>query len=173
MPSEIRAYRKNYHLHPGEIFVTAEDMNITTVLGSCVAVCIWDSRRHIGGMNHVLLPVHPKNQQPSSRYGNVATFVLFDMMLERGCHKGDLQVSVFGGANSVIRGRSENKAMQVGKNNTDVTMKVLERVNLVVKQKDTGGTIGRKIVFNCATGVIRADFLRKFDFAHELGAAVL
>ena len=160
--------RKNYHLQPGEVFVTAEDMNISTVLGSCVAVCFWDSRRQIGGMNHIMLPVHPQGQQPSTRFGNVATFVLLDMMIEHGSRKVDLRVSVFGGANSIMSNSSGNQAMKVGQNNIMVTLKALDRLGLKVKQQDTGGTIGRKIIMNCATGVIRADFLRKFDFTHEL-----
>jgi len=160
--------RNNYHLQPGEVFVTAEDMNVTTVLGSCVAVCLWDSRRGVGGMNHVMLPRFTSSQDPSTRFGNVATFVLLDLMKEHGCLKSDLTISVFGGANSMIRGNQQNEAMQVGKNNIEVTKNVLKKLGLSISVEDTGGSIGRKLNFDCATGEIRAEFLRKFDFVHEL-----
>jgi len=170
MPEDSRPAfgRKNYHLQPGEVFVTAEDMNVSTVLGSCVAVCLWDSRRHIGGMNHVMLPRFGEGKEPSTRFGNVATFVLLDLMREHGCLRGDLEVSVFGGANSMLSAGPLNPAMQVGKNNIEVTKSVLEKLKLKIIVEDTGGTIGRKICLDCSTGKISASFLKKFDFTHEL-----
>ena len=41
---------------PGEYFVHDEDMLIMTTLGSCIAACLWDRERRIGGMNHFMLP---------------------------------------------------------------------------------------------------------------------
>ena len=41
---------------PGEFFVFDEDILIMTTLGSCIAACLWDRDKKIGGMNHFMLP---------------------------------------------------------------------------------------------------------------------
>ncbi len=78
----MEGLENNFHLQPGEIFVSGNGTSITTLLGSCVAVCLWDEKKKIGGMNHVILPKNRDDESPSSRFANVATFVLYDMMLE-------------------------------------------------------------------------------------------
>ena len=167
--------RKNYHLQPGEVFVTAEDMVITTVLGSCVAVCLYDRVRHIAGINHVMLPRMAAGQEPSTRFGNVASFVLMDMMRERNCRPANLDVHVFGGANGLGRfsDDAESSTMQVGKKNLEVTLKVLQKLRLDIIGQDVGGATGRRIQFDCKTGEIRMDMLRRFDFQEELSTAVI
>lgn len=167
----IPGLKKGYHLQPGEVFVTGEEMTISTVLGSCVAVCLYDPYKKIAGMNHVMLPKLPPGQMPSTRYGNVATFVLYDLMVEHGCSKGNLQVSVYGGANGLSKGAGPSplSVMQVGEKNLEVTLKVLQKLNLKIRHQDTGGAIGRKIQFDSTSGLVEANFLRRFDFTHELG----
>ncbi|MDT8446160.1 MAG: chemotaxis protein CheD [bacterium] len=161
--------RKQYHLHPGEIFVTSEDMVISTVLGSCVAVCFWDPIKKVAGMNHVMLPRVPADQSPTTRYGNVATFVLLEMMQEQGCRKANLLTRVFGGANGLSRtSNGAASVMQVGEKNMEVTLKVLKHLDLRISEQDTGGEIGRKILLDCKTGQVSMNFLRRFDFKEEL-----
>ena len=50
-PSEARHF-----LYPGQVFVTRDPITISTILGSCAAVCLWDRHKKAGGMNHYLLP---------------------------------------------------------------------------------------------------------------------
>ncbi len=52
-PSTIIA---SVYLHPGEVYVTGEPTRITTILGSCVSVCLFDARAGVAGLNHFLLP---------------------------------------------------------------------------------------------------------------------
>ncbi len=47
--------RSSAFLHPDRMFVSDEPTSVTTILGSCVAVCLWDTARRIGGINHCLL----------------------------------------------------------------------------------------------------------------------
>src|SRR4051812_50175375 len=49
--------RKTVYLLPGELHASAEQTQVTTILGSCVSVCLWDQKLRIGGMNHFLLPM--------------------------------------------------------------------------------------------------------------------
>jgi len=66
---------------PGEYFVSDENMVIQTVLGSCIAACLWDSRTHVGGMNHFMLPEGDGADQ-SGRYGSYAMEVLINEMMK-------------------------------------------------------------------------------------------
>ena len=84
------------HLHAGQLFVSSQPCTISTVLGSCVAVCIVDPTRGSGGANHYLLPMHVVGGNASPRFGNVAIEQLVAKMLLLGARKYDLQAKVFG-----------------------------------------------------------------------------
>ncbi|MDH5559499.1 MAG: chemotaxis protein CheD [Deltaproteobacteria bacterium] len=159
--------KKSYHLHPGEIFISKEDMVINTVLGSCVAVCLWDSKRQIGGMNHVMLPVNPDDQPISTRYGNVATYVLYDMLREEGCYPRFIQAKIFGGANGMAKYGFKG-GVNVGDRNIEITLKVLGKLKLEITGRDIGGHTGRKIQFDVRTGKIVHNYLGQFNFEKEL-----
>src|SRR3954463_6081120 len=58
-------------LMQGDIHFSIEPKILMTVLGSCVAVCLWDRVRGAGGMNHFVLP-NDRNGEKSTRYGDVA-----------------------------------------------------------------------------------------------------
>ncbi len=76
---------------------------IITVLGSCVAVCLWDAHEHVGGMNHYLLP-RRMEKLASLRFGDVAIDQLVDGMTELGCGIGNLRAKIFGGAELLALG---------------------------------------------------------------------
>src|SRR5438045_940764 len=72
--------RQRAYLLPGQLYASAEPCQIKTILGSCVAICLWDKRRGAGGMNHFLLPVVREGQPTSLRYANEATRVLLEQL---------------------------------------------------------------------------------------------
>jgi len=160
--------RDSYHLYPGEILVSKKNLIINTVLGSCVAVCFWDEKRKIGGMNHIMLPISPEGEFVTSRYGNVATFLLYEMIIKAGSNKHMIQTRIFGGASSLGKNNTEKSVLEVGMKNIEVTERVLKKLNLKIDSKDVGGHIGRKISFDLWTGKIKMSYLRRFDFDGEL-----
>ncbi|MBF0095500.1 MAG: chemotaxis protein CheD, partial [Alphaproteobacteria bacterium] len=97
IPATLRS--QQVHLFPGEMICFPEPRLITTILGSCVAVCLWDKSLRFGGMNHFLLPSWEHQGEPSLRYGNVAVEALVREMLDLGSRMEDLRAKVFGGAN--------------------------------------------------------------------------
>ncbi len=153
------------HVQPGEVYVTDEAGQISTILGSCVAVCIWDQKRQISGMNHVILPVSAEGSA-STRYANVATYVLFDLMMESGCQKRDMVAKVFGGASGISTNLS-SKMLSVGSRNLAITFRVLSRLEVPIVGQDIGGDLGRKIIFDTLSGKIRMSYLQSFDFRKE------
>src|SRR5882724_1486773 len=91
------------YLYPGQIFTASQPMMVTTILGSCVAVCLWDERSQIAGINHFLLPNNPIPGQSDARYGNTAIARLIDEMVSAGATKQRLVAKLVGGA-SILMG---------------------------------------------------------------------
>ncbi len=137
---------EKYYLHPGYIYASSEKAHITTVLGSCVSICLWDKKKKFGGMNHF---IYPKSEgKNNARFGNVSCPYLIKLMLELGSNKEDLIAHVIGGAkNPVIKSN-------IGKKNTEMALKVLEKYNIKIAVRDVGGQEGRKLLFDTTTGEI-------------------
>jgi hypothetical protein len=64
--------RTKVYLHPGQVFAAAYPTTVTTILGSCVSLCLWDPTLRIGGINHFLLPFWIGDDAASPRFGTVA-----------------------------------------------------------------------------------------------------
>ena len=146
-------YAKKF-IHVGEIFVGAKPTEISTVLGSCVAVCIYDKVEKIGGMNHYLVPLWNENGLQSPKYGNISIPRLIENMINLGCQKHNLEAKVFGGGN-VIEVSQED--MMIGRKNILIAKELLREYNIKITAQDVGGTRGRKILMRTDTGKI---FLR-------------
>lgn len=138
---------KRIFLSPGDVACAAEPTLITTVLGSCVAVTLWDSERHVGGVNHFVLPPGPMPRS-SARYGDVAMVELLLGMERLGTSRRSLRAKVFGGA-SVLTASDEDS---VGAANVRFALDVLERRRIAVAARRVGGQRGRLLIFNTATG---------------------
>ena len=98
---------------PGEYYVSHEDLVIMTVLGSCIAACLWDSRMRVGGMNHFMLP-EGDSLDVSGRYGSYAMELLINEMLKLGARRETMQAKIFGGAQVM----HSFTTMNVGERNT-------------------------------------------------------
>ena len=93
---------KRVTIHIGEMFASREPVVVETVLGSCVAACVYDPVSKIGGMNHILLPRRCQEDPSLARYGEHAMPMLIERILKLGARKRHLQAKVFGAA-SVLR----------------------------------------------------------------------
>lgn len=76
-----------YYLNPSKLFVSAQRYEVITVLGSCVAVCLYDRKLHLGGINHYMLPFWNGRDLPSLKFGNIAIDKLIEKMVEAGGRK--------------------------------------------------------------------------------------
>ena len=154
--------KNDYFLQAGFIFIPEMATHISTVLGSCVSVCIYDKRRKAGGMNHFQFPFTDKKQSATPRYGNVATISLIHMLVKDGSKLKHLEAQVFGGAfNSKI------SPADIGSENVRVAKKILAERKIRIVSEDVGGQKGIKVVFNTGTneiGVFRVDKLRNGDW---------
>lgn len=152
------AHDRGLYLHPGQTRVSAEPVTLTTILGSCIAVTLWDLSYRIGGMTHFMLPAWDGTGVRSARYGDVAMAELIDSIFRLGANKRSLQARVFGGACvlSVFRGTANG---QLGNRNAEVALQTLTEAGISVIQRDVAGTSGRKVLFNTGTGDVRVNLV--------------
>lgn len=139
--------RRAVYLHPGQAFIATEPSELTTVLGSCVAVCLFDPTAAVGGMNHYLLPLEVL-QERSLRYGGQAMEHLLAGVLGAGAARARLQAKVFGGASVIDAFRHRN----LGGDNVELALRFLERAGIPVLERDVGDRGGRKVVFHTDSG---------------------
>ncbi len=124
---------------------------VTTLLGSCISVCLWDPVSKTGGINHYALPLWNSRGRPSPKYGNIAILKLIEKMLVLGCKKEDLKAKVFGGG-AVIKTYGER--LNVGDQNIMLAQDILSIERIAIISSDVGGDCGRKLIFNTGTGEV-------------------
>ena len=126
---------------------------ISTLLGSCVAVCVWDPVAQIGGMNHFLLPDGRDAVNGQSSFGLNSMELLLNALSRQGALRSRYQAKVFGGA-EMISGLSD-----AGQKNAHFAMEYLAREKIACKGSSLGGKMGRRIEFWPADGRARLKFL--------------
>jgi chemotaxis protein CheD len=136
---------------PGDFYVTdRDDETLVTVLGSCVAACIRDPKRGIGGMNHFMLPQGRTGgwgrDHESTRFGNFAMEKLINELMKKGCSRDALEIKVFGGGNVT------ESNIAVGSDNAQFALRYLEAERLRCVAQDLGGRFPRRIHYSPTNG---------------------
>jgi chemotaxis protein CheD len=124
-----------HFLYPGQVFFTREPIMISTILGSCAAVCLWDR--------------HKKD-------GNVANLELLKGVLALGCEIKHLQAKIFGGSSAF----GNDSSQSVGSRNVELAEEFLRSEGIPVVERDVSGKRGRRLVFNILDGVTT---IKNFD----------
>jgi chemotaxis protein CheD len=75
----------DFYLSPGHIYLNHEPALVSTVVGSCVAVSLWDSKNKYGGVAHFLYPFTEDRNRATAQYGNVAVKYLVTSRLYKNC----------------------------------------------------------------------------------------
>lgn len=146
---------------PGKLEVSKTPAQFTTILGSCVAVCIWDKQLQFGGMNHFMLPLWNGDGLASPKYGNIAIDKLVSKMCWLGSDVKNLQAKVFGGGNIIT---TSNNMYNVGERNVEMAFSKLNELGIDIVNSSTGGQRGRKILMNNADFKILHKFIEKQRF---------
>lgn len=152
-------------LHPGDFYATDDGMLISTVLGSCVSVALWEEESRIGGMNHFMLPGQPKSifyLDENGRYGMQAMELLINAMMKCGVKKERLKAKVFGGGNILKRVREAKTS--ISQANIDFAFNYLEVEGIPIISSDVGGDQARKIIFDPLDGKIKLKRIEKVRY---------
>jgi chemotaxis protein CheD len=133
-----------------------EEIEVTTILGSCVSVCLWDAHLAAGGMNHYMLPLWNGEGLPTPKFGNVAIEKLLEQMARLGSRKEHLVAKCFGGAHVI---GAASGMMQIGERNILLAEELLAMYRIPTVAHDMGGSRGMKITFNTRSGAVRVSRL--------------
>ena len=137
------------YVDAGQVHCSVDALEMSTVLGSCVAVCLWDPRLGAGGMNHYALPTAP-HALAGARYGDASIDLLLHGMNGLGCRTADLRAKIFGGANVLPTSNDRG----IGDNNVALALKTLSAHRIPVIARRTGGRNGMYVRFLSGTGKV-------------------
>ncbi len=143
--------KNKVNIHIGEFYASREPAVIYTLLGSCVAVCLFDPHKMIGGMNHILLPGRPNLSRfdHSARYGINAMELLINRIMNLGGNKCEIVAKVFGGAHVIP---AISPANSVGPRIAEFVKLFLEKEEIRIISRDLGGDSIRRVYFHTDTG---------------------
>ncbi|MGD0163651.1 MAG: chemotaxis protein CheD [Candidatus Sulfotelmatobacter sp.] len=153
---QVDSDEPRHFLYPGQVFVTRDPITISTILGSCAAICLWDRHKRVGGMNHYLLPEGLSDGPNRLRYGNVANPELLEQVLALGCETRNLQAKIFGGSSAFAVDLSQS----VGSRNVEFAESFLRSAGIPVVEREVSGKHGRRLFFQIFDGVTK---IKNFD----------
>ncbi len=143
--------RPEIAIHIGGVHASREPVVLKTLLGSCIAVCLYDPGVRIGGMNHFLLPESTDNsdRDAPSRFGIHAMDLLIGAMLKLGAVRDRFVAKVFGGGHVLQIAESQNGVPQ---RNIDFAHRFLKVEAIPILAEDVGGYQPRHVRFETDTG---------------------
>ncbi len=142
-------------LHPGDFVFGEPGTHIHTVLGSCIAICLWNPVLHIGGMCHFVLPFRPQNESPAAnldgRYGDEA-MQFFDQAIRlHQTQYSEYRAKIFGGANMFGK-KADSKNALIGERNSEKATQLLRSRKVQIDVVHVGEQGHRRIVMDVANG---------------------
>ena len=135
------------------------DEVLTTILGSCVAACLWDPVAKVGGLNHFLLPGDANDRGGSRNLGVNAMELLVNALLKKGAERGRLNAKIFGGA------KMFDNSGGIGAKNIEFAEWFMSVENFNVVGRCLGGHHGRKIRFWPTSGRAQRSFIASANVA--------
>jgi chemotaxis protein CheD len=127
-------------------------VELVTSVGSCIAICLYDSKSKCGGLAHIMLPnsaIAPNELLPS-KFADTAVPALAKLIYRLSGRQMPLSAKIAGGANMFPT--LKNNALNIGAKNIDAVKAALSQHRIRLISEDVGGQSGRRIVFNLGTG---------------------
>lgn len=142
----------------GEAKIANEsDSVLTTFVGSCVALCLFESGKKIGGLAHIMLPEAGRgtvvNQNTNGKYADQAINYLLAEMQEKGAKLNKIKAKIAGGA-QIFKTETGNGLFTIGERNIDSIKKILDTHGIKVIAEETGKTYGRWVKFDVQSGAV-------------------
>ncbi|HEX3015455.1 MAG TPA: chemotaxis protein CheD [Desulfobacteria bacterium] len=124
-------------------------------LGSCIAVCIYDLHRNIGGLAHIMLPTAQGTLRGErKKYADSAIELMLEELYKQGARREHLLAKIAGGA-QMFAFSGASSVLNIGVRNIEVVEQELKRHHIPLKAKDVGGRFGRTVNFDVASGTLR------------------
>jgi len=113
-------------------------------LGSCIALILFDSLKKIGSMSHILLPSseNAMNINFPHKYADLSVKCLAYELISKGAYLKNIKAIIVGGS-SIFN----NVDIGISRDNIEVVKTHLAKLNLKIDREETGGKIGRTIIY--------------------------
>lgn len=153
MKSSLYRNTQRITIDPGEHYVSRKPEVISTLLGSCVAVCLYDPENRVHGMNHFLLAYNQSSKQTPiiesdhGRYGIYSMELLINDMMKKGADRTKLKAKCFGGGNVLKLQNDDWKRPTVGEVNVQFVREFLKSEKIPIVAACLGGDYGRNVYF--------------------------
>ncbi len=151
------------HVKIGELAVS-KDLPLTTIVGSCIACCIYDDKSKIAGMAHIMLPTKNRKDNSDSnnntrddtkaKYADTGIKNLIDELIKQGANINNLKAKIVGGAR-VFTHESDEDIFNIGERNAEKVKEVLKSYRISIVAEDIGGRGGRNVTFDPSTLTVR------------------
>lgn len=134
----------------------APNILVSLGLGSCVGIALYDDKKRIAGLAHIMLPSSKliNNNQNKAKFADTATEVLLNMMMDKGARKENIVAKIAGGAQMFSFKNKTNNLLNIGQRNVVATRDILNDLGIPILAQDTGGNFGRTIEFYSETGIL-------------------
>jgi chemotaxis protein CheD len=136
---------------------------VSTILGSCVSVVLWDAVARVGGVNHYVMP-RGMNGDAVGRYGNLSIRALHTRVISSGASARSLVARVFGGAHALA---SRGSGRHVGDDNVEIAMSTLSCLDVRVVSRDTGGACARRLMVDLNVGLVQLSRIETGEYEHR------
>lgn len=139
---------------------------VSTGLGSCVGICLYDPLAKISGLAHIMLPNsrQAKNANNLAKFADTAVKVLIAELLKERAIKKRLIAKIAGGAQMFnLPGASD--FMRIGQRNVEASKKALKEAGIPLIAEDVGGNYGRSIEFCSVEGTL---LVRTIGFGEKI-----
>lgn len=161
LPANLAADLTRMTINIGGLHASREPLVLDTVLGSCIAACLYDPVLGMGGMNHFMLPEGSDPGDPTStRYGVNAMELLISDLMKMGADRRRFQAKIFGGGHVLNIRESLDGVPQ---RNIDFVKRFLEVEHIPVVREDLGGYQPRRVLFQTHTGKVFLKYLGKTE----------
>lgn len=157
---------KKIFVLPGEMAVSRQPVTIATLLGSCVAICLYNRKIKAGGLNHFMLPTGEKADM-KGKYGDYASEKLIEMMRRLDPDIRNLEAYLYGGG-AVVGHLSTGAG--IGLKNIEMAENIMKKYRIPVKGREMGGENGRKIFFNTQSGEVKMNLIERSELTKQIDA---
>ena len=132
----------------GQIAAGQAPQRMRAILGSCVGLALYHPGRKTGVMAHIVLPESAGRDGAPGKFADSAVPHMLALLRKQGMPVHGLTAKFAGGANMF----NGSGPLQIGNTNADAVAKVLKNAGIRVVGQDVGGTRGRRVEFDCASG---------------------
>ncbi|MBU0485282.1 MAG: chemotaxis protein CheD [Proteobacteria bacterium] len=157
-------------LRPGELHVADKPTLISTILGSCVAVCLYSPRKKVGAMCHGVMP-NSDQKEECARFVDCSINQMVSELVSRyGVVCSELEAKVFGGATGFDRRNQPGRQLvSIGRQNIESARRCLNEYGVPVLVEKVGGEKGCKMFFYSHTGEVLMKYLSRQNIVEENG----